>query len=60
MDYGLFATTYAVSLANGNDSAKIKFVQQSMRAIFTDCINRHIDTFPTEKEIACVARPVIL
>ena len=58
VDCGLFAITYAVSLANGKDTAKMKFAQQSMRAFFADCIkNRHLDTFPTEKEIACVARP---
>jgi hypothetical protein len=58
VDCGLFAIAYAVNLASGKDPAKTKYNQQSMRAFFTHCIkNRHFDTFPTEKEIARVARP---
>ena len=51
VDCGLFAIVYAVSLANGKDPAKTKFIQQSMRAFFTDCIkNRHFDPFPIERK----------
>ena len=28
-----------------------------MRSFFVDCIKKYIDTFPTVKEIAHVARP---
>ena len=58
VDCGLFAIAYIVSLATGKDPARIKFKQQCMRSFFVDCIKkRHIDTFPTVKEIARVARP---
>lgn len=36
VDCGLFAITYAVSLVNGNDPAKTKSAQWSMKAFFTD------------------------
>ena len=50
VDCGLFAIAYAV----WKDS---EFVQQSMRAFFTDCIKkRHLELFPSDKDIACVAR----
>ena len=42
VDCSLFAIAYAVSLANGKDPAKTKFVQQSMRAFFTDASRRDI------------------
>ena len=52
VDCSLFAIAYAVSLATGKDSARIKFQQQCMTSFFVDCIKkRHIDTFPIEKEI---------
>ena len=58
VDCGLFTIAYAVSLATGKDPARIKFKQQCIRSFFVDCVKkRHIDTFPTEKEISRVARP---
>ena len=58
VDCGLFAIAYAVCLVNGKDPAKIKFNQQGMRAFYVDSIKkRRLDMFPTQKHIACVARP---
>ena len=58
VDCILFAIAYAVSLANGKDPAKVKYAQQSMRAFFSNCIKeRHLDIFPSEKELSRVARP---